>query len=33
MTQREMYNTIMNIVMGVSAEDFEKFSFSKYDIV
>ena len=26
MTQREMYNTIMNIVMGVSAEDFEKFS-------
>ena len=26
MTQREMYNTIMNIVMGISAEDFEKFS-------
>lgn len=35
MTQREMYNTIMNIVMGVSAEDFEKFSpeFSREDIV
>lgn len=34
MTQREMYNTIMNIVMGVSAEDFEKFSpeFSRKDI-
>ena len=26
MTQREMYNTIMNIVMGISVEDFEKFS-------
>lgn len=35
MTQREMYNTIMNIVMGVSAKDFEKFSpeFSREDIV
>lgn len=35
MTQREMYNTILNIVMGVSAEDFEKFSpeFSREDIV
>ena len=34
MTQREMYNTIMNIVMGVSAEDFEKFSpeFSREEI-
>ena len=34
MTQREMYNTIMNIVMGISAEDFEKFSpeFSRKDI-
>ena len=35
MTQREMYNTIMNIVMGVSTEDFEKFSpeFSREEIV
>ena len=34
MTQREMYNTIMNIVMGVSAEDFERFSpeFSREEI-
>ena len=34
MTQREMYNTIMNIVMGISTEDFEKFSpeFSREEI-
>lgn len=34
MTQREMYNTIMNIVMGVSVEDFETFSpeFSREEI-
>ena len=34
MTQREMYNTIMNIVMGISAEDFEKFSpeFSREEV-
>lgn len=35
MTQREMYNTILNIVMGVSAEDFEALApeFSREDIV
>lgn len=35
MTQREMYNTIMNIVMGISVEDFETFSpeFSREEIV
>lgn len=34
MTQREMYNAIMNIVMGVSSDDFEKFSpeFSRKEI-
>ena len=34
MTQREMYNTIMDIVMGISVEDFEKFSpeFSRKEI-
>ena len=34
MTQREMYNTIMNIVMGISTEDSEKFSpeFSREEI-
>ena len=35
MTQREMYNTIKNIITGISTEDFEKFSpeFSREDIV
>ena len=34
MTQREMYNAIMNIVMGVASDDFEKFSpeFSRKEI-
>ena len=35
MTQREMYNTIKNIIIGISVEDFETFSpeFSREEIV
>ena len=35
MTQREMYNTIKNIITGISTEDFETFSpeFSREEIV
>ena len=35
MTQREMYNTIKNIITGISVEDFETFSpeFSREEIV
>lgn len=34
MTQREMYNTIKNIIIGISTEDFEAFSpeFSREEI-
>lgn len=35
MTQREMYNTIKNIITGISTEDFEAFSpeFSRGEII
>lgn len=35
MTQREMYNTIKNIITGISTENFEKFSpeFSREEVV
>lgn len=35
MTQREMYNTIKNIITGISTEDFEAFSpeFSREEVV